>query len=73
MEVAIKALVVRAAVAVAGFVTFLADVRAKRDQDQQTKTRSAAAILGQPAEPAGPCQQPAGPARAAAGRTMRTA
>ena len=39
MEVSIKAPVVQAAVAVGGFMAFLAEVGAERDKDQQTKTR----------------------------------
>jgi hypothetical protein len=39
MEVSIKAPVAQAAVAVGGFMAFLAEVGAERDKDQQTKTR----------------------------------
>jgi len=39
MEVSIKAPAVQAAVAVGGFMAFLAEVGAERDKDQQTKTR----------------------------------
>jgi len=39
MEVSIKAPVVQAAVAVGGFMAFLAEVGAERDKNQQTKTR----------------------------------
>ena len=39
MELSIKAPVVQAAVAVGGFMAFLAEVGAERDTDQQTKTR----------------------------------
>ena len=39
MEVSIKAPVVQAAVAVGGFMAFLAEVGAERDASQQTKTR----------------------------------
>jgi hypothetical protein len=39
MEVSIKAPVVQAAVAVGGFMAFLAEVGAERDENQQTKTR----------------------------------
>ena len=39
MEVSIKAPVAHAAVAVAGFMAFLAEVGAERDKNQQTKTR----------------------------------
>ncbi len=39
MEVSIKAPVDQAAVAVGGFMAFLAEVGAERDTDQQTKTR----------------------------------
>jgi hypothetical protein len=39
MEVSIKAPAVQAAVAVGGFMAFLAEVGAERDKNQQTKTR----------------------------------
>jgi hypothetical protein len=39
MELSIKAPAVQAAVAVGGFMAFLAEVGAERDKDQQTKTR----------------------------------
>ena len=39
MELSIKARAVQAAVAVGGFMAFLAEVGAERDKDQQTKTR----------------------------------
>jgi hypothetical protein len=39
MELSIKAPAVQAAAAVGGFMAFLAEVGAERDQDQQTKTR----------------------------------
>jgi len=39
MELSIKVPVVHAAVAVGGFMAFLAEVGAERDQDQQSKTR----------------------------------
>jgi len=39
MEVSIKAPAVQAAAAVGGFMAFLAEVGAERDNDQQTKTR----------------------------------
>jgi hypothetical protein len=39
MEVSIKAPAVQAAVAVGGFMAFLAEVGAERDRSQQTKTR----------------------------------
>ncbi len=39
MEVSIKAPIVQAAVAVGGFMAFLAEVGAERDANQQTKTR----------------------------------
>jgi hypothetical protein len=39
MEVSIKAPAVQAAVAVGGFMAFLAEVGAERDENQQTKTR----------------------------------
>jgi hypothetical protein len=39
MEVSIKAPVVQAAVVVAGFMAFLAEVGAERDREQQSKTR----------------------------------
>ena len=38
-EVSIKAPAVQAAVAAAGFMAFLAEVGAERDNEQQTKTR----------------------------------
>ena len=39
MEVSIKAPIVQAAVAVGGFMAFLAEVGAERDENEQTKTR----------------------------------
>jgi hypothetical protein len=39
MEMSIKAPAVQAAVAVAGFMAYLAEVGAERDREQQTKTR----------------------------------
>ena len=39
LEVSIKAPVVQAAVAIGGFMAFLAEVGAERDNDQQAKTR----------------------------------
>ena len=39
MEVSIKAPIVQAAVAIGGFMAYLAEVGAERDQDEQTKTR----------------------------------
>jgi len=39
MELSIKAPVVQAAVASAGFVAFVAEIGAERDLEQQTKTR----------------------------------
>jgi hypothetical protein len=56
MEVSIKVPAVQAAVAIAGFMAFLAEAGAERDLDQQTKTRWAlqyhADLLRQP-QPAG--------------------
>jgi len=39
LEVSIKAPVVQAAAAIGGFMAFLAEVGAERDNEQQTKTR----------------------------------
>jgi hypothetical protein len=65
MEVSIKALAAQAAVAVGGFMAFLAEVGAERDKNQQTKTRWALDYyVGKLAHP---------PARkAAAGKTSAT-
>jgi hypothetical protein len=39
MEVSIKTPAIQAAVAIAGFIAFLAEVGAEEDLEQQTKTR----------------------------------
>jgi hypothetical protein len=64
MEVSIKSPVAQAAVAVAGFMAFLAEVGAEQDMEQQTKTRWA--LTGQVAEVAGGERAAAGPVAAPA-------
>jgi len=72
MEMSIKAPAAQAAVAVGGFMAFLAEVGAERDNEQQTKTRWALSYYaGKHAKaPAGPKREPAGvppkPAQASA-------
>ncbi len=54
MELSIKARAIQAAVAVGGFMAFLAEVGAERDKDQQTKTRWALEYyVSKLAQPAG--------------------
>jgi hypothetical protein len=64
MEMSIKAPAVQAAAAVGGFMAFLAEVGAERDNEQQTKTRWALSYYaGKHAKvPAKPKRKPAGPA-----------
>jgi len=62
MELSIKARAAQAAVAVGGFMAFLAEVGADRDNDQQTKTRWAleyyAARLARPSTPKAAAKAP---------------
>ncbi|MET0732360.1 MAG: hypothetical protein ABW054_04745 [Casimicrobiaceae bacterium] len=77
MELSIKAPAVQAAVAVGGFMAFLAEVGAERDKDQQTKTRWAldyyVSKLAQPPAREAPAKEKAALKRAAPKTTKRTA
>ena len=67
MEVSIKAPVVQAAAVMAGFMAFLAEVGAERDNEQQTKTRWALEFyVGKLARK--PARQAVGQAGAKAGK-----
>jgi hypothetical protein len=66
MEVSIKAPIVQAAVAIGGFMAYLAEVGAERDESQQTKTRWALSHYAAKLQPAAP--QPAAPQPAPAAR-----
>jgi len=79
MEVSIKAPAVQAAAAVGGFMAFLAEVGAERDNDQQTKTRWAldyyvAKLARTPARTASAQKSSRQPARTSpAGKSRRPA
>jgi len=79
MEVSIKAPAVQAAAAVGGFMAFLAEVGAERDNDQQTKTRWAldyyvAKLARTPARKASAQKSSRQPARTSpAGKSRRPA
>jgi hypothetical protein len=69
MELSIKARAAQAAVAVGGFMAFLAEVGAERDKEQQTKTRwaleyYAARVDAAPAKKGQPSSVPKVPDRA---------
>jgi hypothetical protein len=59
MEVSIKAPIVQAAVAIGGFMAYLAEVGAERDDNEQTKTRWAMYYYAAKLRPAAPARQPA--------------
>ena len=69
MEVSIKAPIVQAAVAIGGFMAYLAEVGAERDDSEQTKTRWALGHYAAKLQPAAP--QPAAPQPAPAARKSR--
>jgi hypothetical protein len=68
MEVSIKAPIVQAAVAIGGFMAYLAEVGAERDDSEQTKTRWALAYYAAKLTPA----QAAGATRATVAGKART-
>ncbi|HYN60100.1 MAG TPA: hypothetical protein VET87_11185, partial [Rubrivivax sp.] len=68
MEVSLKAPVVQAAVAIGGFMAYLAEVGAERDDSEQTKTRWAMAFYADKLTPA-----PAGSGKAKAPLARKTA
>jgi hypothetical protein len=59
MEVSIKAPIVQAAVAIGGFMAYLAEVGAERDRSEQTKTRWALAYYAAKLQPSAPQRRPA--------------
>jgi hypothetical protein len=59
MEVSIKAPIVQAAVAIGGFMAYLAEVGAERDDSEQTKTRWALGYYAAKLQPSAPKRRPA--------------
>lgn len=59
MEVSIKAPIVQAAVAIGGFMAYLAEVGAERDDSEQTKTRWALGYYAAKLQPSVPKRRPA--------------
>ena len=59
MEVSIKAPVVQAAVAIGGFMAYLAEAGAERDASEQTKTRWALGYYAAKLQPPAPKRRPA--------------
>jgi hypothetical protein len=59
MEVSIKASIVQAAVAIGGFMAYLAEVGAERDRSEQTKTRWALGYYAAKLQPGAPKRRPA--------------
>jgi hypothetical protein len=59
MEVSIKAPIVQAAAAIGGFMAYLAEVGAERDDSEQTKTRWALGYYAAQLQPPAPKRRPA--------------
>ena len=65
MEVSIKAPIVQAAAAIGGFMAYLAEVGAERDDSEQTKTRWALGYYAAKLQPSEPPRRRPAPKKAA--------
>jgi len=72
MEVSIKAPIVQAAVAIGGFMAYLAEVGAERDHSEQTKTRWAMGYYATKLQPAPSLARKAAAAKKAPARRARS-